>query len=67
MTTVLETTANPSAPSGVSAMQEIPLSHHRPPPRPTISCDQERQDSSLERLQHFFDGRAIRQKPHEEI
>jgi len=35
-------------------------SHQGPPFRLAVSCDQERQHSSLERLQHFFDDRAVR-------
>ena len=35
-------------------------SHQGPPSWLAVSCDQERQHSSLERLQHFFDDRAVR-------
>jgi hypothetical protein len=42
-------------------------SHYRSSSRLAISDDQERQNRSLERLQHFFDRRTIGRIPQEEL
>jgi hypothetical protein len=57
MTTVLETTANPSVPSNVSAMQDIPLSHiQESKTNPRRQFD----ETKLAELADFVPGNKIR-------